>query len=205
MNDAKRESMLAAIAALYDGVAETYAEHTTSERHRRGTADQEAFVSWIPYGGRVLDLGFGSGWDIGYFLGHECEVAGMDISRRQVATVRERYPEAEILLGDISRADEYFRPESFDGVWACASVVHMDPPDAVRTMRAMYRLLRPDGTGYLSTKCRVDVNAPEVVEKPSVSSGGVTKRYVYWLPDDLMDRLEETGFVIDDHHYSGME
>lgn len=200
----RNKPLLDAIAAIYDDVADIYAERTAHDRVRRGTADQERFLAGVPQGGRILDLGFGSGWDIAYFSDLGYEVSGIDISRRQVARVRALSPEARIILGDLCRADEQLPIASYDGVWASASVVHMDRPDAERAFGGMYRLLRSGGVGYVSVKYRADVNAPEVVEKPSISSGGVTKRYVYWLQDDLFAALERAGFEIDDYRYSEM-
>ncbi|HRI36553.1 MAG TPA: class I SAM-dependent methyltransferase [bacterium] len=146
----------------------------------------------MPLHGRVLDLGFGSGWDMRYFHSRGYEVAGIDISRRQVVRARESLPYADVHLGDIARADECFSLESFDGIWACAAIVHIDRIQAEKTFHSMYRLLRPGGSAYVSVKCRSDVNAPEIVEKPSRSSDGIVKRYIYWLPEDLFAALRST-------------
>jgi SAM-dependent methyltransferase len=151
----------------------------------------------------VLDLGFGSGWDLDYFADLGYDIAGLDISRRQVARVRERHSDSRILLGDISRADEYFVLGSFDGVWASSAVAHMDRIEAEKTFRAMHYALAAGGTGYVSVTCRVDVNAPETIEKKT-PSGNTVMRYD-WLPDDLFESLERAGFTVTDAEYSGMD
>lgn len=116
-------------------------------------------------GARVLALAAGGGWDAVVFAKLGAETTLFDISRRQLATVRElarregvrivrsaRRPMAAGSLRfaqgnmkDLSR----FPASSFDVVWHCHSLVFVD--DAPRVLGEVGRVLAPGGTYVLST------------------------------------------------------
>ncbi len=52
--------------------------------------------------GRVLDLGCGSGRILGYLLLLGADATGVDLSERMVARCRQRFPDADVRVGDLS-------------------------------------------------------------------------------------------------------
>jgi 2-polyprenyl-3-methyl-5-hydroxy-6-metoxy-1,4-benzoquinol methylase len=80
------------------------------------------FLRHVPASGRILDAGCGVGRDALAFAEHGF-VMGFDASAEMVRMARER-------VGDLAeirqmRSEEVAWREEFDGVWACASLLHV--------------------------------------------------------------------------------
>lgn len=81
----------------------------------------DKFSSLLPEGGSILDLGCGSGRDSAYFISHGFDVTAMDASEEMCEL-------ASIHIGqDVLQLsfDEIDFKEVFDGIWACASLLHV--------------------------------------------------------------------------------
>ena len=103
-------------------------------------------------GARVLALAGGGGWDAVLFAKLGAETTLLDISRRQLDTVRElarkERVRARIVQGNMKDLAR-FADASFDVVWHSHSLVFVD--DAARVLREVGRVLAPGGTYVLST------------------------------------------------------
>ena len=103
-------------------------------------------------GARVLALAAGGGWDAVIFAKLGADVTLLDISTRQLRTVRELAKREQAGLrfvhGDM-RDLSRFKPASFDVVWHCHSLVFVR--EAPRVIREVARVLAPGGTYLLST------------------------------------------------------
>ena len=111
---------------------------------------QERFLAHIAPGGTILDLGCGSGRDSLEFMKRGYEVCAMDASAEMV-----RY--CQSFLGDkVALADfENYETEMvFDGIWACASLLHVPRKDIVRIVRKYAGMIKPGGVFYMSYKLR---------------------------------------------------
>ncbi len=103
-------------------------------------------------GARVLVLAGGGGWDAVLFAKLGAATTLLDISRRQLDTVRNLAQRERVRIRflqgnmkDLSR----FADASFDVVWHCHSLVFVD--DAPRVLREVGRVLAPGGTYVMST------------------------------------------------------
>lgn len=111
---------------------------------------QERFLSYIDPGGRILDLGCGSGRDSLAFVGKGYEVYAMDASVEMVRYCR------SFLGPNVVQADfeNYEINHIFDGIWACASLIHVPRKDIVRILSKYAAMIRPGGVFYMSYKLR---------------------------------------------------
>jgi SAM-dependent methyltransferase len=108
------------------------------------------FLPHIPKGGRILDAGCGSGRDTLYFVQHGFRVEAFDASAEMCHL-------ASSLTGQTVRQQTFDQVDSvaaFDGVWACASLLHVgrDRIDAV--LANLCRALKPGGMMFISFKLR---------------------------------------------------
>lgn len=103
-------------------------------------------------GQRVLALAGGGGWHPVLFAELGAETTVLDISRRQLATVRElarsRGVSLRLVQGDM-RDLSAFPDASFDLVWHSHSIVFV--PDAARVIAEVGRVLAPGGVYRAST------------------------------------------------------
>lgn len=103
-------------------------------------------------GTRVLALAAGGGWDPVVFAKLGAAVTLLDISGRQLRTVRDLAKREGVALrfvrGDM-RDLSRFPPASFDLVWHCHSLVFVR--EARRVFREVGRVLAPGGTYVMST------------------------------------------------------
>ncbi|SVB60985.1 uncharacterized protein METZ01_LOCUS213839, partial [marine metagenome] len=82
----------------------------------------EKFLKYIPKQGAILDLGCGSGRDSLYFLNNGFDVTSMDASIEMVKLSSKLINQKTIhrKIEDIDFKDK------FDGIWACASLLHIN-------------------------------------------------------------------------------
>lgn len=110
-----------------------------------------AFVSRLLVPKRVLDLGCGPGRDIDYLAQLDCRAVGLDLSPAMLAEARRRLPSASLILADLRITP--FAAGSFDGVWACASLLHLPRCQFPAGLAEIARLLqRPGGLLFLALK-----------------------------------------------------
>ncbi len=93
-------------------------------------------------GGRLLDVGCGTGHFSEFFAALGFEVTGVDISLAMLERARARLPECDFLLADAA-ARLPFRDASFDAAAAVTVLEFADSPRAVAAEIA--RCLRPGG------------------------------------------------------------
>jgi SAM-dependent methyltransferase len=106
------------------------------------------FLDLIPAGGRILDAGCGSGRDSKAFLDRGYSVLSIDASSKMVSATTELTGQQAVRLSlqDIKSDSE------FDGIWACASLLHVPFTELPDTFFRLARALRPSGVIYASFK-----------------------------------------------------
>jgi SAM-dependent methyltransferase len=82
-----------------------------------------------------------------------------------------------------------FAPGSLDGIWACASLLHLTRADLPRVLIHFARLLRPHGRFYLSVK-RGDSEG----YSQHAYGQNAPRYFTYWQPHTLDPLLATAGF-----------
>ena len=112
-----------------------------SELHAR-------FLSHVPHGGLILDAGCGSGRDSKAFLTLAYRVAAFDASGA-LAQLASDLIGQHVATRTFDQVDE---AACYDGVWACASLLHLPQPALPETLGRLWTALKPGGVFYLSFK-----------------------------------------------------
>lgn len=107
------------------------------------------FLPHIPLHGTILDAGCGSGRDSKHFLDLGFKVVSFDASETLAALASEHLGQNVIQasFGTFEAA-----PSSFDGIWACASLLHLPYKELENTFSRLSALLKPTGIFYCSFK-----------------------------------------------------
>lgn len=109
---------------------------------------RERFMKYIPPNGYVLDFGCGSGRDTKYFMEAGFRVDAVDGSEELCALATD-YSGVKVQCLDFFELDA---KEQYDGIWACASVLHTERDRLPELFRIMSEALKPGGLIYLSFK-----------------------------------------------------
>jgi len=106
------------------------------------------FLENIPSTGKILDAGCGSGRDTKFFLEKGFSVVAFDNSPNMVRHASELTGQKVLLM---SFEDIDFK-DYFDGIWACASVLHVPENNISIVLSKFTDALKDDGILYTSFK-----------------------------------------------------
>lgn len=106
------------------------------------------FLAGIPPGGHILDAGCGSGRDAKAFAEQGFRVTAFDASTA-LAQLASEYCGFAVQVRTFDDLDEV---EAYDGIWCCASLLHVPAADMPRTIRTLWAALKPGGALYVSFK-----------------------------------------------------
>ena len=135
------------------------------------------FLAQVPSGGRILDLGCGAGAAALYFARRGYAVLAADGCRELCDYTRRRVGCAVRCM----RFEELDDTDAFDGVWACASLLHVKKAELPRVLRLIRRALKKNGVFYASFK----------YGETERDGGG--RMFSDFTEDSLRALLEETG------------
>ena len=112
------------------------------------TDTQNVFLLKLVKGSAILDFGCGSGRDTKYFLSQGYYVEAIDGSL-ELCKLASQYTGIQVrhmLFRELSAIHKY------DGIWACASILHLPWSELADVMRKMQAALKANGIIYTSFK-----------------------------------------------------
>ena len=108
----------------------------------------ERFLKYVPEGGKILDLGCGSGRDVKAFQERGYVADGVDRSE-ELCKLASEYTGVKIRQMDFAQLDAV---AEYDAIWACASLLHVPCEELPKIIGLMRRALKPSGVMYMSYK-----------------------------------------------------
>lgn len=176
----------------YNRIAEDWhRDHTGDNWWVEGT---DSFIQKLPHGARVLDVGCGSGTKSKYLADQELKVIGIDISDGLLNIARHEEPRAE--FRELSMADLDSMPETFDGVFAQASLLHIPKKEAGEVVKKMANRLVPGGFLYIAVKESREDKPDERVEREDDYGYEYERFFSYFTMEELECYLTEAGLEI---------
>lgn len=109
---------------------------------------QQIFINYLSPYASILDFGCGSGRDTKYFLNHGYHVTATDGSQAicKIATDYTGIQVKQMLF------EEFDDQNKYDGIWACASILHLSKEELPHIFYKMQQALKKDGLIYTSFK-----------------------------------------------------
>ncbi|MCR5721877.1 MAG: class I SAM-dependent methyltransferase [Lachnospiraceae bacterium] len=143
---------------------------------------RDKFESYVVDGGRILDAGCGSGRDSKAFKKHGYSVVAIDASKEMCRLA------SELLDQEVwqMRFDEIAFDEEFDGIWACASLLHVHMDELPGILNKLRKALKKSGILYASFKYgEGERNRGE-------------RTFSDFTEESVRKLLEEAGFILKD-------
>ena len=129
----------------YNRHAEEFCAGTFSADMSRS---RDRFLAYLQPGSAILDAGCGSGRDTLAFLSAGYQVDAFDASEEmcRIASQKTGIPVRR------QRFEKLEGRKLYDGIWACASLLHVAAADLPDVLVRLYRLLKKQGIMYVSFK-----------------------------------------------------
>lgn len=187
-----RAAVARATVAAYDAYADAFADGI---RAAVDLAEEQnhAFAAMVGAGARVLEIGSGSGRDADLLEELGLDVRRTDITPAFVELLRSQGQVADVLDPLLDDLDDPARPGTpYDGVWASASLLHVDRADVPMLLGRLAAATKPGGVLALSLK--------EGDGEAWSTHGYVAapRRFVYWREQQLREVLEASGWDVID-------
>lgn len=147
----------------------------------------------LPQKARVLDLGCGGGNDSNKLADLDFDVTGIDISDEFIKIAKTYYPSLKFIQGDILRLP--FKNDSFDGIFAKASLLHIAQKDMPNALKEAFRVLKSGG--YIHIAIKGGEGEGEITE--SDYGYEYSRFFSYWKMEPFLEVLNGQGFKVVQH------
>ncbi len=169
--------------AWYDQRSEQWARKHNPDIYWKELRNE--FEQLIGPNKRILDVGCGTGRDSFHFVNDGYRVVGIDFSKGMLEEARKYVPKADLFEMDMLCIT--LPIASFDGVWCCASLLHVKKSEARDVVLEMKRALKRDGIICVVVK-------EGEGEKFGPEKDGSERFFSYYTQDTLRSLLEGNGF-----------
>ena len=168
----------------YDKYAQLYDEEVVEfwENFPKNFIDK--FVKSLP-GGRVLNLGSGSGRDALLLRERGLEVICLDASRSMVELTTKLGFESHLA----TFSELGFPKGSFDGVWAYTSLIHIPKEEAKDTISKIHTLIGSNGVFVMGA---IEGETAGMVKRKTMP--GTVRYFKNYTKDELRELIEPIGF-----------
>jgi len=178
----------------YDPVAEEYAREFSNELNKKPF--DRKMLDWLTEKtgahGMICDLGCGGGQVAGYLRTRGAQVCGIDLSSEMVKQAQRLNPDIPFQQGDILALTNV-ADESFAGIAAFYSIIHIPRESIVLALREIKRVLRPGGTLLLTFHIgQKDVHLDEWWNKR------VSLDFYFFETRAMKDWLTSAGFELEE-------
>ncbi len=177
------DSRLGETIKAYDALAAEYADEWF---YRPLSPQMELFTSFLPAGAKVLDAGGGHGRDSAELSKKGFEPCLLDLSAGLLAEARRRNAAVCSIQGDVRSLP--FSSSSFNGIWACASLVHLERQEIRGAFLEMARVASRRGVLFVSLRLGEGKGWEEWK--------GFRRFYTYVRPGEAIDMMKEGGWEV---------
>lgn len=135
----------------YNKHADHYLQQTSLYQPKAQLND---FVKLLDKGERVLDAGCGPGRDSNLLKEKGLKVTGIDLSHELIERAKALFKEIKFIEGSFLSLP--FPNRSFKGIWAHASLVHLETiEDTQQAINEFARVLSPSGVLHIQVKTQL--------------------------------------------------
>lgn len=136
----------------------------------------DRFLKQLQPNSYILDFGCGSGRDSKYFIDNGYKVKSTDGSE-EMCKLATQYISQEV---NYMKFEELNDVDTYDGIWACASILHVEKNNLLNVLIKMINALKTNGIIYTSFKIGKGYEIKE------------NKYYNYLTKNEMLQILDKT-------------
>ena len=181
------------LSSSYDEVAEEYVRRIAGELEHK-PFDRELldrYAAMFDANDTVCDMGCGPAHVARYLHERRVQVIGIDLSAEMVQQARRLNPELDIHQGDMLSLD--VPDESWAGIVAFYSLIHIPRASVARALSELVRCLRPGGRLLMSFHI-----GDEVMHLEELWGHPVKMDFIFFRTDEMLGYLSEAGFDVEE-------
>ena len=175
----------------YDLVADEYVERIYGELDHKPIDRQllDRFVERANVIGPACDMGCGPGHVARYIHDRGGHVIGIDLSPAMIEHARKLNPGIEFRQGDMRSLE--IEDETFGGIVAFYSIIHIPRAEVVPALVELKRILRPGGLLLLAFHI-----GDHILHMDEWWGRQVSVDFVFFGTDEMKGFLESAGFLV---------
>lgn len=182
------------LQSSYDRVAENYAAQFRDEMDKKPF--DRKMLDWLAEKvdglGVICDMGCGPGQVARYLHGRGVEVCGVDLSAAMVQQAQALNPDISFRRGDMLNLAGV-ADDSYGGIAAFYSIVHLPRPKVARALQELRRVLRPKGVLLLAFHV-----GQEIKHLDELLDQKVSLDFFFFEPAEVKDYLLAAGFELEE-------
>ncbi|WP_193049397.1 class I SAM-dependent methyltransferase [Pseudoalteromonas undina] len=151
----------------YNQNAQSFSDSTL---HVDMSALYAEFLPLIPKHGHILDAGCGSARDAMYFKQQDFTVSAFDASP-ELAKLASNYLQQAV---EVKTFQQLNCTNKYDGIWCCASLLHVPKSELSRAFLNLQHALKPNGVLYVSFKYGTQERVHNGREFTDLNEAGLT-------------------------------
>jgi SAM-dependent methyltransferase len=182
------------LQSSYDQVAEHYAEQFCDELDKKPF--DRKMLDWLAEKvnrlGVICDMGCGPGQIARYLHSRGVKACGIDLSSGMVRQAQRLNPDIPFRQGDMLALGDV-ADESYGGVAAFYSIIHIPRPLVVDALRELRRVLRPEGVLLLTLHI-----GQQVIHRDEWWGKDVSLDFIFFETEEMKGYIKEGGFRLEE-------
>jgi SAM-dependent methyltransferase len=180
------------LARTYNRIADDW--HKDHEDDDWWVEETDKLLGRLATGSSILDVGCGSGVKSKYFTERGFAVIGIDISTGLLAIAKRIAPKGEYRV--LSMEELGTIPETFDLVFAQASLLHIPRDRAGEVVRKMAKRAKLSGFVYIAVKeAKTDCPNEEVLRESDYGYD-YERFFTYFTQEEIENYMTDAGLTI---------
>ncbi len=147
------------------------------------------FIKLMPKNGLVLDPGCAAGRDSAKLIKAGLNAVGVDLVEEFIKRAKKDVPKGKFYVMDL--LDMKFPENHFDGIWACAVLLHIEKKDILKVLKAFFKILKKGGVLNIRVKRGRDTKI--LVDKLSQNT---SRSFTLFFKYELEKYVKKAGFTI---------
>lgn len=185
------QEMLNELRESYDRAAASYRVFVNELDHKPFDRDILRRFAGLTKGGRVCEVGCGTGHVAAFLKAAGADVFGVDLSEGMVREAKALHPDLEFRTGNMFALD--LPDDSLEGIAAFYAIVNIPPDQLPDVFREFHRVLRPGGRLLMSF--HVGKEKKRVMR---FLEQDVNMDFYFLDPDDVIAKMEEAHFQVEE-------